>query len=184
MTDAAKVKNHPTLRSRIERALPILVCAHHPAHIRLEVVSRIENSIASAILVKIVQKPAKMRTPLTSSRAGSGTRRCHLSEINHTTRGELDAKGSVLCRSPRSSRQPSATIRNCCAKRAPADPPSAKVIRSSARDKRHVRRPWRPTVFGSRLVKMRWLQSFVAQKKRRTLSSILTGMPSHGRSVT
>lgn len=100
-----------------------------------------------------------------------------------TTRGELDG-GRVLCRSPRNSVEPSAIIPSCCARRDPAHPPRAKVIRSSAAVKRHVRRAWRSTVFGSRSVKMRWLQPPVVQTKRRTLSSILTATPSQGRSAT
>ena len=73
---------------------------------------------------------------------------------------------------------------NCSAKREPADPTNASVIRSDASLNRQVRRPYHCTVFGRRSVKIWCPQASVSQKNRRTRSSIRTGIPSQGRSLS
>ena len=73
---------------------------------------------------------------------------------------------------------------SCCARRDPAAPPNAHVICSSAVLNREVRRAYHGAVSGSRSAKMRCPHPSEPQKNRRTRSSIRTGMPSRGRSLS
>ena len=66
------------------------------------------------------------------------------------TRGARAQSTNAFRRNCRSSVEPLARMPNCRAKRAPADPPKARVICSSATPRRAVRRAYRGAVLASR----------------------------------